>query len=74
MQPKFLSELLNKDSGDISDYAGQLPKFTYDGYCTSFKCAGYSTKGIKKSQEDGPDNCPDCGYALVYRKRLRVKP
>lgn len=68
----MIKESLNKDSEDLSNYVGQVARYTYSGFCTSFACAKYDIKGILKFPYDGPTNCPDCYSALVYRKKLRT--
>lgn len=64
----------NKEMEDWSGYVGVAKRHTYDGYCTSFSCYGNNVgRGVIKAREDGPYKCPDCGYALVYRKRKMSK-
>jgi predicted RNA-binding Zn-ribbon protein involved in translation (DUF1610 family) len=38
-------------------------------FCSSTKCIGSQTKpAVEKIVEGKPDRCPDCGYALIWRK------
>lgn len=64
--------IFNKDSEDLSNYVGQVPKYSYIGYCTSYACAGDKLGGVIKFDYDGPANCPKCSYAIGYRKKRRV--
>ena len=62
--------LTNSTSSSLSELAtGKPTKLT--AYCSSFKCAGpdpSSMFGKKKDVSGRPDDCPDCGHALFYKR------
>lgn len=46
--------------------AGALELFPVK--CTSIKCAGFRTSGVKKLVPRGTVTCPDCSSILVWGK------
>lgn len=48
-------------------------KLEFHPYCTSFKCNGNKmNEGKRKVLSSKPIECPDCGYALFYKKIEKV--
>lgn len=74
------SGLTNREAMDLSDYAKAELRETV-AYCSSRKCANaagefdqrscYGTRKLDLRVK--VDNCPDCGYALHWRRMPRSK-
>lgn len=58
--------VLNRSTEDLGIIACATPA-RHDAFCTGV-CAGSVWHPVKKDVVGKPISCPDCGWALLYRK------